>query len=239
MTMTSTKRELADMTKSQSLDRSKKEKTPPAGSPSRLDVIGAVTSPLGFFTLVVLIAESLFGLLLAVNKVPENMRSGLIWAMVALIFFLVVAVAGMAILRPESLYKPNRRWAASETTPKIVEERLARLPQIVFEEKPAPSVGVWYQEIRPVLHQAIQYTVPTYYLDVNLMIVDWNIAFDLVFSRLGATLRNKHVKYFIAELQNFDEVMGHAQEFTREVERADPIRRRRAASLCFGEVWRR
>ena len=68
-----------------------------------------------------------------------------------------------------------------------------------------------------MLHQAIHYTVPTYYLDSNLMIVDWNLAFDLVFSRLGGALRDKHVLNFINELQNSDEVMEHAQQFTAQV----------------------
>ena len=137
--------------------------------------------------------------------------------MVGLIFALVGVVAAMAYFRPEALYKPSARRPGPATTPTIVEERLAKSPEIVGEEKPAPSAGAWYRDIRPVLHQAIHYTVPTYYLDVNLMVVDWNIAFELIFSRLGARLRNKHVKYFIAELENFDQVMDHAQEFTRQV----------------------
>jgi ubiquinone/menaquinone biosynthesis C-methylase UbiE len=188
------------------------------GSGDRLGIIRAVKGPLGFFTLVVLIAESLFGTLLAVNRVPDSMKGGLIWAMVALIFFLVIIVAVKEYPpRAGSPSTQSRRQTIPETTPKVVEERLANSPEIVGQEKPAPSAGVWYKDIRPVLHQAIHYTVPTYYLDVNLMVVDWNIAFDLVFSRLGGTLRNKHVKHFIAELENFDEVMEHAQDFTRQV----------------------
>lgn len=168
-----------------------------------------------FLTLVVLIAEAVFTLLLTTNKVEE--KALLTWAMVLLFFLLVAVVAVMAIVRPESLYKPVKKKTESEPTPETVETRLATSSGIVGEERPGPSAGAWYKDIRPVLHQAIHYTVPTYYLDVNLMIVDWNIAFDLVFSRLGATLRNKHVKHFIAELQNYDEVMEHAQKFTRQV----------------------
>jgi len=82
----------------------------------------------------------------------------------------------------------------------------ASAPEIVGEEKPAPSADVWSKEIRPVLTSNSGTRFP-HTIDVNLMIVDWNIAFDLVFSRLGATLRNKHVKHLIAELENFNEVM--------------------------------
>jgi ubiquinone/menaquinone biosynthesis C-methylase UbiE len=193
---------------------STKQKKRAATSPNRVAIIDAVKTPLGFFTLVVLVTEALIGTLVAVGRLTN---AGWIWAMIALIFLLVIVVALMAYFRPEALYKLNTRPPAPPTTPTVVEERLASAAVIVGEEKPAPAAGVWYKDIRPVLHQAVHYTVPTYYLDVNLMVVDWNIAFDLVFSRLGAKLRNKHVKYFIAELDNFDQVMDHAQDFTRQV----------------------
>jgi ubiquinone/menaquinone biosynthesis C-methylase UbiE len=115
------------------------------------------------------------------------------------------------------LKKKIKSASENVTSKEVVEQRIVESPEIFGEEGPAPTAGVWYKDIRPVLHQAIHYTVPTYYLDVNLMVVDWNLAFDLVFSRLGGTLRNKHVKHFIAELDNFAEVMDHAQDFTRQV----------------------
>jgi len=65
--------------------RHERKSTARTTSSNRLGIITAVKGPLGFFTLVILIAESLFGLLLATDKVPDNMRGGLIWAMVALI----------------------------------------------------------------------------------------------------------------------------------------------------------
>jgi ubiquinone/menaquinone biosynthesis C-methylase UbiE len=207
------------MSISQSFDRKKKEETSPTVSPSRTEIIRAVTHPLAFFTLVVLIAEAVSALILTQqHNLSSNAQAVLIYGMVGVIFLLVGVVAGMAVFRPEALYKPRRNKVfETETTREIVAMRLEKSAPIAFEDHAPPSVGVWYEEIRPVLHQAIQYTVPTYYLDVNLMVVDWNIAFDLVFSRLGAILRGKHVKWFIAELQNFDEVMDHAQKFTRQV----------------------
>jgi len=114
--------------------------------------------------------------------------------------------------------KKKIKNATENATPKeVIVQRITGSPAIFGDKEPAPSAGVWYKDILPILHQAIHYTVPTYYLDMNLMVVDWNLAFDLVFSRLSGTLRNKHVKHFIAELDNFDEVMDHAQDFTRQV----------------------
>ena len=90
-------------------------------------------------------------------------------------------------------------------------------PKIVGEEAPAPATNVWYDELRPVLHQAIHYTSPTYFLDTNLTLIDWNLAFELIFSRSLARIHGKHVKHFIVQLANYDQVIDHAQEFTKKV----------------------
>lgn len=86
-----------------------------------------------------------------------------------------------------------------------------------FTEAP-PEPDEWSRVLQPVLHQASYYTVPTYYLNINLHFIDWNIAFEVVFGELLAKLRNKHVNYFIAELANAEEVFDHAREFTKKVE---------------------
>ena len=78
----------------------------------------------------------------------------------------------------------------------------------------ALSPDTWYTRLRPVLHQVVQYTSPTYYLDANYHIVDWNIAFDLVFSRITNVLRGKHVNWLIAQLLNTEEVFSHAKLFS-------------------------
>jgi ubiquinone/menaquinone biosynthesis C-methylase UbiE len=192
------------------------------------DLIRAVNQPLGFFTLAVLIAEA--GLVAARFGLGDEAKLVLVKGMVGLIFVSVLAVAAMAVFRRDALYSvtaepPQARAPTPSgsklppTAPPPTERTTGsgERPPIVGENNPPPAAGVWYKEIRPVLHQAVHYTVPTYYLDVNLMIVDWNIAFDLVFSKLGSGLRDKHVKHFINELENFDEVMDHAREFTRKV----------------------
>lgn len=86
--------------------------------------------------------------------------------------------------------------------------------EIIGAAKPPPPPDEWYTRLRPVLHQVAQYTSPTYYLDVNYHIVDWNIAFELVFSRITNVLRGKHVNWFIAQLANAEDVFAHAAQFS-------------------------
>jgi ubiquinone/menaquinone biosynthesis C-methylase UbiE len=68
-----------------------------------------------------------------------------------------------------------------------------------------------------VLHQATYYSTPTYYLDANLNIIDWNAAFGLIFREVTPSIRYQHVNTFIARLLNTEEVFDHAREFTRLV----------------------
>jgi len=68
---------------------------------NRFDIIKTVKTPLGFFTLVVLIVECLLGL---VSKMTQGqIQSFLIVSMVILIFLLVAIVAGFAFFKPEAL----------------------------------------------------------------------------------------------------------------------------------------
>jgi ubiquinone/menaquinone biosynthesis C-methylase UbiE len=183
----------------------------------RTKQINTLTVALRFLTLAVVIAEIVLAVVLLTHINSEPREPLLVSLMLSLTLILIAGLATAGFFWPESLYIFIRNKTNVQTTPEIVRKRLETSEPIAFEDNPPPLAGVWYKEIRPVLHEAIQYTVPTYYLDANLMIVDWNLAFGLVFSKLGSTLRDKHVKYFIAELQNFDEVMDHAQQFTQQV----------------------
>lgn len=186
--------------------------------PSRPPILQAVRSPLGFFTLAVLIAEALLILVLTTLEIHADERRLLVGAMIGLIFLLVLLVAGMAFFRRETLYEPAAEPAErAKRVTEIIEKRVEKAAPIAYDDQPPPPAGAWYKDLQPVLHQAIHYTVPTYYLNMNLMIVDWNLAFDLIFSGLAPTLRDKHVKYFIAALKNFRAVMDHAQTFSRDV----------------------
>jgi ubiquinone/menaquinone biosynthesis C-methylase UbiE len=99
---------------------------------------------------------------------------------------------------------------------------VSQYQNVVGALEPPPPPDQWYTKLRPVLHQAAQYSAPTYYLDSNYHIVDWNVGFELIFSRITAKLRGKHVNWFIARLDNSEEVFAHAQEFSqREIPLVD------------------
>ncbi len=68
---------------------------------NRLGIIKTVQTPLGFFTLTVLIVELILGI--AVNSTQGQNKGFLIISMVFLIFLLVAIVAGFAFFRPEAL----------------------------------------------------------------------------------------------------------------------------------------
>lgn len=68
---------------------------------NRVSIIETVQTPLGFFTLIVLIVEVILGI--TANFSQGSDRSYLIVSMIALIFTLVIIVAGFAFFRPEAL----------------------------------------------------------------------------------------------------------------------------------------
>jgi hypothetical protein len=70
--------------------------------PNRVSIIETVQTPLGFFTLTVLVVEVILGI--TANFIQGSDRSYLlIVSMIALIFILVAIVAGFAFFRPEAL----------------------------------------------------------------------------------------------------------------------------------------
>lgn len=75
---------------------------PEADKDSKVSIITAVRTPLGFFVLVVLVVEVILGI--TANLSIGSDRSYLIIGMLTLIFMLVLIVAGMAIYRPSALY---------------------------------------------------------------------------------------------------------------------------------------
>lgn len=112
--------------------------------------------------------------------------------------------------------------ADEATAERAVSNRVQQYRSVVGAQAPAPPPEKWYTTLRPVLHQAVQYSVPTYYLDDSYHIVDWNASFDLIFSGVAASLRGKHVNWFIAQLDNAEESFRHAQDFSdREIPLVD------------------
>jgi len=68
---------------------------------NRVSIIETVQTPLGFFTLTVLVVEIILGI--AANFSQGSDRTYLIISMIVLIFLLVLIVAGFAYFRPEAL----------------------------------------------------------------------------------------------------------------------------------------
>jgi hypothetical protein len=75
--------------------------SPDSSDPDRAKIIETVRTPLGFFALIVLVVEVIFGLVAGFSQGPD--RTYLIGAMIALICLLVAIVAGLAVFRPEAL----------------------------------------------------------------------------------------------------------------------------------------
>ena len=193
--------------------------SPPAKSEALSTTIKSVRTVLGFFTLIVLVVSGILAAIVARN--PQEATAPF-YGMIVLLLGLAVMVAVVAVRWPDALGIHNRpsrapQKIAEEHGTVIEKKRLETSPKIVGEEAPAPATNVWYDELRPVLHQAIHYTSPTYFLDVNLTLIDWNLAFELIFSRSLARIHGKHVKHFIVQLANYDEVIEHAQQFTKKV----------------------
>ena len=96
-------------------------------------------------------------------------------------------------------------------------QRVEGASDILGADTGPPGLDLWYRQIRPLLYLAPIYTTPTYFLDSNLNIIDWNIGFELLFSEITPTLQYRHVNEFIARLANYDEVFDHGRQFTRKV----------------------
>ena len=89
------------------------ENKPNSSQSNRISIIETVQTPLGFFTLTVLVVEVVLGI--AANFSQGSDRSFLIASMIALIFLLVAIVAGFAFFRPEALR--GKRPIVNRSTP--------------------------------------------------------------------------------------------------------------------------
>ena len=72
-------------------------------SRDRVSLVSAVKTPLGFFTLTVLVVETVFAVLLGVVELDPTTQGSLVWAMVGILAALIVLVAFLAYKRPEAL----------------------------------------------------------------------------------------------------------------------------------------
>ncbi len=69
------------------------------------DIITAVTTPLSFFTLVVLVVEALIGILIYRSELTNAFY--LILGMLFLLFILVAVVAFISYKKPEAFFKTS------------------------------------------------------------------------------------------------------------------------------------
>ncbi|MBI4295912.1 MAG: hypothetical protein HY667_02205 [Chloroflexi bacterium] len=82
------------------------------------NILGVVTGPLKLFALIVLVIEVAFGVIAAMSEGPD--RTYLINGMIGAMLLIILAVAGMAIWRPHSLYAPQEPALAKPTLPKAL-----------------------------------------------------------------------------------------------------------------------
>lgn len=76
-------------------------------------------------------------------------------------------------------------------------------------------------QLRSVIYQAPRYSTPTYFLDSHLAVIQWNVAFEVIFKAILPKIRRHHVNYFIAELDNRLDVFDHAREFTEKLKNGE------------------
>ena len=97
--------------------------------PKRVSIIQAVQTPLGFFVLVVLVVEVIFGIITGLSE--GSLRTILAIAMVTLIFLLAGFVSFLAYSRPEALHGVRYQPETNQGEKSIVklQELIAQLQQ--------------------------------------------------------------------------------------------------------------
>ena len=97
---------------------------------SREQVIRAVQTPLGFFSLVVLVVEAMLGILAGFST--GSQRTFLVWGILLLIALLVLVVTFLAYKRPDVLKEGSANPSQVNMIPHLdrIEKALARLDQI-------------------------------------------------------------------------------------------------------------
>ncbi|MFX1575318.1 MAG: hypothetical protein ACFFB0_21490 [Promethearchaeota archaeon] len=96
---------------------------------AKINIINAVTSPLGFFTLTILIIESIFLTLLGTGMISEMIPFILFLVVVAFVFFL-------AIFKPEAFYQVGDRRLVEDKRKEIkkLKDNLKALQKGGFEK---------------------------------------------------------------------------------------------------------
>lgn len=192
-------------------------------------VIEAVKTPLGFFVLVILLLYAILIVIVATaskEMVTAEQKTILIVGVFAMVALMVILVPIMGFVPgwlqgarlARSIAEPPADRSAAPTKSEVEQIIDQQGKDVIYAaEQKSATLELWYDQMRPLLHQAAHYSVPTYYLDDKLNVVDWNIAFEVVFGDILKYIRGKHVVEFIARMANHDEMFAHARDFTRDV----------------------
>ncbi|MCI0535566.1 MAG: class I SAM-dependent methyltransferase [Verrucomicrobiales bacterium] len=192
-----------------------------------LGIIRAIHHPLGLFTLMVLVGEGMLAVVYA--SVDNQSKAPIFYAMMGLFALIVICVTIIGLVHPGSLGKQAQVTARRPPPPPLdhlqddekrtlIEENKAVVKGADAPPLTSDNWGKQLQQLRPLLHQAARYSMPTYYLDAHLNVIDWNVAFELIFKRILHRIRRRHVNHFIVELANWEKVFDHARDFTKKIE---------------------
>ena len=165
------------------------------------DIIGAVNKPISFFVLVTLVVLLGFFRTSADEPVIQICFIGVLVVILAIVTYLTMAhpgalggQTGASPLKdppapPESesaLEDPGKMPSTVQDSGLF--ERVQQLNEDIYGARATPpNLDCWYRDLQPTLHQASFYTVPTYFLDHDLYIVDYNPAFEIIFSARRGT----------------------------------------------------
>jgi len=201
------------------------------------EIIGAVNKPISFYVLVTLV-----DLLLLIYFNKGEGQPHIVNSLIIVQVVILAIVTYLTVRHPESLAGQSRASPLAEPAPAPESEsaledpdkmpstaqdsglfkRVQQLNEDIYGARATPpNLDCWYRDLQPTLHQASFYTVPTYFLDHDLYIVDYNPAFEIIFRRSAGYLRGRHVNWFIAQLQNHQQVHEHGREFTERVANAN------------------
>ncbi len=188
-------------------------------------IIAAASQPIGVFTLVIL--ALLIVIVCVLGFAPPPIQSLGMFVALGILGLTLAAFVGVLIYDPQRLYAipstpaadrpPHLEPVDSVKPVKPPVDKPNEWEGIWGVDRPTPDMDGWYRDLRPTLHQASFYTVPTYYLDRDLYILDFNVAFEALFREIAGRLRGRHVNWLINKLVNRDQVFEHGIKFTDTV----------------------
>ena len=182
---------------------------------------------MALFALVTLAAEGMMGV--SLRLIPDTARQSVVFSMVALLALVIIGVVIIGLKQPDLLWsKPRPPMEVKKPDPLPPEKKQNLIEEnkdaVVGADAPPLSRDNWatdLQQLRRVMSQGLQYSGPSYYLNTQLCVIDWNPAFELIFKPILKRIRCRHVNYFIAELANFDQVFMHARDFSDRQQRGE------------------